>query len=164
MEEWYNLICVHQNHHAHTETSYLPENFLPDFLDLVIWGHEHECLIEPTLNPEMNFKVMQPGSSVATSLIPGEAVPKHVAILTITGREMKSEPIRLKTVRPFIYKDLVLATDKEAVKIAQKDDHRSKLTRHLQSIVETMIEEARAEWQEAQDEIQDEEEEPLESH
>lgn len=161
MDDWYNLICVHQNHHAHTESSYLPENFLPDFLDLVIWGHEHECEIEPRLNPEMNFKVMQPGSSVATSLIPGEAVPKHVAILTITGREMKSEAIRLKTVRPFVYKDLVLANDREAVKIAKaKDDHRTELTRHMIKIVDGLIEQAKEEWREAQEERQDEYDEP----
>ncbi|KAL6251677.1 meiotic recombination [Rhinocladiella similis] len=153
MGDWYNLICVHQNHHAHTETSYLPENFLPDFLDLVIWGHEHECLIDPRENPEMNFKVMQPGSSVATSLIPGEAVPKQVAILSITGREMKSEPIRLTTVRPFVYKDIALKTDKEAVKIAKgKEDHRIQLTQYLIKVVDGLIEQAKQEWQEAQGE------------
>ncbi|GAB1208510.1 Double-strand break repair protein mus-23 [Aspergillus pseudonomiae] len=99
-EDWFNLICVHQNHHAYTETGYLPENFLPEFLDLVIWGHEHECLIDPKLNPETKFHVMQPGSSVATSLVPGEAVTKQVSIVSITGRSFKCEPIPLKTVRP----------------------------------------------------------------
>ena len=148
--EWFNMICVHQNHSAHTETSYLPENFLPQFLDLVIWGHEHECDIEPHLNPEMNFRVMQPGSSIATSLVPGEAVPKHVTILSITGREFKSEPIRLRTVRPFVYKDLLLSQDKKAIKIADKDGHRSELTRHLMSIVESMIDEGTKQWEEAQ--------------
>jgi len=160
MKDWYNLICVHQNHHAHTETSHLPENFLPDFLDLVIWGHEHECLINPQLNPEMNFEVIQPGSSVATSLIPGEAVPKHVTILTITGREMHSTPIRLKTVRPFVYKDIALSADKTAVKIAAKDNHRTKLTQHLIQIVEEMIEQATAEWLEVQDEPEEGDEPP----
>ncbi len=162
MEDWYNLICLHQNHHAYTETSYLPENFLPDFLDLVIWGHEHECDIEPTENPEMNFKVMQPGSSIATSLIPGEAVPKHVAILTLTAREMQCEKIRLKTVRPYVYKDIVLANDKEAVRIARaKDEHRTELTRHLIQIVEGLIEQAKDEWLEVQPEPEHPDEDPL---
>lgn len=151
-EDWFNLICVHQNHHAHTETSYLPENFLPEFLDLVIWGHEHECDIQPHYNPEMNFRVMQPGSSVATSLIAAEAAPKHVAIISITGREFKSEPIRLKTVRPFIYKDLILADQKEAVKIAKKESHRTELTRFLMHVVDGLIDQAKKEWQEAQNE------------
>ena len=147
-KDWFQMICVHQNHVPHTETSYLPENFLPQFLDFVIWGHEHDCDIEPHLNPEMNFHVMQPGSSIATSLSPGEAIPKQVTILSITGREFKSEPIRLKSVRPFIYRDIVLSEDKKAVKIGNKDNHRTLLTQHLMDIVEKMIAEGEAQWKE----------------
>jgi double-strand break repair protein MRE11 len=160
--DWFNIMSVHQNHHAYTETSHLPENFLPDFLDLVIWGHEHECDIQPHINPEMNFKVMQPGSSVATSLVAGEAVPKQVAILTITGREFKAEPIRLKTVRPFVYKDLVLSEHKEAMQMARKDNHRTQLTRFLVRVVDELIEQAIAEWREAQEDeqIENDDEEP----
>lgn len=61
---------------AHTETSYLPESFLPDFLNFILWGHEHDCIIDPTKNPDSGFHVFQPGSSVATSLSEGEAIPK----------------------------------------------------------------------------------------
>ncbi|KAJ5560760.1 Meiotic recombination protein Mre11 [Penicillium sp. DV-2018c] len=148
--DWFNLMSVHQNHHAHTETSYLPENFLPEFLDLVVWGHEHECLIDPKLNPETTFHVMQPGSSVATSLVPGEAVPKHVSILSVTGREFKNEPIRLKTVRPFVMREIVLSEEKGAQKLARKENNRTEVTRILMSIVEELIEEANAEWLEMQ--------------
>ncbi|GAB7350667.1 hypothetical protein MBLNU459_g1232t1 [Dothideomycetes sp. NU459] len=144
--DWFNLMSVHQNHHAYTETGYLPENFLPEFLDLVIWGHEHECLIEPRYNPEMSFHVMQPGSSVATSLMPGEAVPKHVSILSITGKEFKSESIRLKSVRPFVMKEIVLQDDRRMRAIAKKDDNRPEITRYLIAIVESMIEEAKQGW------------------
>lgn len=42
--------------------------------DFVLWGHEHECLIDPTLTGHGYF-VTQPGSSVATSLIEGEVQP-----------------------------------------------------------------------------------------
>jgi double-strand break repair protein MRE11 len=162
-EDWFSIMSVHQNHHAYTETSHLPENFLPDFLDLVIWGHEHECDILPHINPEMNFKVMQPGSSVATSLVAGEAVPKQVAILSITGREFKSEPIRLKTVRPFVYKDLILSEHKEAIQMARKDNHRTELTRFLVRVVDELIEQAIGEWREAQEEARmDDDEEPPE--
>ncbi|RMZ76360.1 hypothetical protein DV738_g4963, partial [Chaetothyriales sp. CBS 135597] len=148
-KDWFQLVCVHQNHVPHTGTSYLPENFLPQFLDLVIWGHEHDCRIEPQYNPEMDFKVIQPGSSIATSLSVGETIPKHVTILSITGREFKSEPIRLKSVRPFVYRDIVLAEDKAAVKIGKQDNHRTKLTQYLMSIVDEMIDEANKQWQEA---------------
>ena len=148
---WFNIMSVHQNHHAYTETSHLPEHFLPEFLDLVIWGHEHECAIDPRTNPEMNFKVMQPGSSVATSLAPGEAVSKHVAIVSVTGREFTTENIRLKTVRPFVMKEIVLSEEKEAQRFAKKDNNRTELTRFLMKIVEGLIEQAKAEWLEAQE-------------
>ena len=134
-DDWFNLMAVHQNHHAHTQTGYLPENFLPGFLDLVIWGHEHECLIEPRYNPEMNFHVMQPGSSVATSLMPGEAVSKQVAILKVTGKEFKTEPIRLKTVRPFIMREIVLAEERPLKNLWKKDNNRTEVTKHLMNVV-----------------------------
>ncbi len=159
-QDWFNLMTVHQNHHAYTETGYLPENFLPEFLDFVVWGHEHECLIDPKYNPEMNFHVMQPGSSVATSLMPGEAVAKHVAILSVTGRDFKVEPIRLKTVRPFAMKEIVLAEEKEVKHITRKQDHRAELTRHLINVVDELIEQAKAEWREMQEEEDAEEEAP----
>lgn len=150
--DWFNLMSVHQNHHAHTETSYLPENFLPEFLDLVVWGHEHECLIDPKLNPETKFHVMQPGSSVATSLVPGEAVAKQVSILSITGREFNNEPIRLKTVRPFVMREIVLSEEKGAQRLARKENNRTEVTRFLMGIVEELIEEANAEWRDTQGE------------
>ena len=148
--EWYNIGVVHQNHHAHGPTSYLPENFLPELLDLVIWGHEHECVINPQTNAEMGFKVMQPGSSIATSLAPGEAVQKHVAILGITGREMKCEPVKLKTVRPFVYKEIILGTIPEAKKLIEKEGHRHKLTEYLMKQVDNLIAEAQQQWEDAQ--------------
>ncbi|RAR07025.1 double-strand break repair protein mus-23 [Stemphylium lycopersici] len=151
-DEWFNIMSVHQNHHAHTPTSYLPENFLPEFMDLIVWGHEHECLIDPRYNPEMGFHVMQPGSSVATSLMPGEAVPKHVCILSVTGKEFTTENIRLKSVRPFIMKEIVLAEERE---IKQKElwrvsDNRTKITQYLNKVIEELIDEAKRDWLELQ--------------
>ncbi|KAF2472184.1 DNA repair exonuclease [Lindgomyces ingoldianus] len=153
-DEWFNLMSVHQNHHAYTETGYLPENFLPEFVDLVVWGHEHECLIEPRYNPEMGFHVIQPGSSVATSLMPGEAVPKHVCILSITGKEFTSEAIRLKSVRPFVMKEIVLAEERamKEKELWRMTENRTKVTQYLEGVVEKMIEEAKMEWLELQDE------------
>jgi double-strand break repair protein MRE11 len=150
--DWFNLMAVHQNHHAHNETGYLPENFLPDYLDLVVWGHEHECLIDPRLNPETMFHVMQPGSSVATSLVPGEAVPKHVAIVEITGKSFEVKKHRLKTVRPFVTREIVLATDPRFRKLAKMNDNRTALTAELMKVVDELIGEANSEWLELQGE------------
>lgn len=149
--------------HAYSESGYLPENFLPEFMDLVVWGHEHECLIEPRHNPEMNFKVMQPGSSVATSLMPGEAVDKHVAILDITGKDFSCKPIRLKSVRPFIMREIVLQEERGMKTVARKENNRTEITNHLQGIVEELIEEAKSKWLEVQDseEVDEDTEIPL---
>ncbi|TLS30625.1 hypothetical protein PpBr36_03100 [Pyricularia pennisetigena] len=145
-EDWFNLLTVHQNHHAHTATSYLPENFLPEWMDLVVWGHEHECLIDPVENPETRFHVMQPGSSVATSLVPGEAKTKQVAVLTVTGKQFEVEKVPLKTVRPFVTKEIVLSQEPKLKKLAKDKDNRAKVTEQLISIVHDMIKEAKEQW------------------
>ena len=159
--DFFNLLTVHQNHHAHTATGYLPENMLPDFMDLIVWGHEHECLLDPRQNPETGFHVMQPGSSVATSLVPGEAVPKHVAIVSVTGKDFEVDKIPLKTVRPFVTGEIVLATDKRFKGVDKKKDNRQEITRRLMDIVEEMIEQANADWLSIQDEGEEQEEQPL---
>ena len=82
--EWFNLMCVHQNHTGHTNTAFLPEQFLPDFLNMVIWGHEHECIPHLVHNPTKNFVGLPPGASVSTSLCYGEAKTKSVFILAFT--------------------------------------------------------------------------------
>jgi double-strand break repair protein MRE11 len=78
--------------------------------------------------------------------MPGEAVPKHVALLKVTGKEFKVEPIRLTSVRPFVMKEIVLADERPLKNIWKKDNHRSEITRHLHTIVDELIEEARQEW------------------
>jgi double-strand break repair protein MRE11 len=47
-----------------------------DSINLVVWGHEHDCRIdlEPVAGKE--YVITQPGSSVATSLAEGEALQK----------------------------------------------------------------------------------------
>ncbi|KAL3057359.1 hypothetical protein OYC64_007772 [Pagothenia borchgrevinki] len=107
-DEWFNLFTIHQNRSKHGPTNYIPEQFLDDFIDLVVWGHEHECLIAPTRNEQQLFYVTQPGSSVATSLSPGEAAKKHIGLLRVKGRKMNMQKIPLNTVRQFFIQDVVL--------------------------------------------------------
>lgn len=159
--DWFNLMAVHQNHHAHTATGYLPENFLPEFLDLVVWGHEHECIIDPRYNPETSFHVMQPGSSVATSLVAGEAVPKHVAIVSVTGKEFKVEKHRIRSVRPFLVKEIALSSDRRFRGLEKKKENKQDITYKLMEIVEEMIDEAKQEWMEVQDEDERSQDVPL---
>lgn len=47
-EEWFNLLVLHQNRAKHGgPTNYIPEHFIEGFVDLVLWGHEHECRLTP---------------------------------------------------------------------------------------------------------------------
>ena len=93
--------------------------------------------------------------------MPGEAVPKHVAVLSISGRDFKVDTIRLKTVRPFIMREIVLAEEKEAMRLVKKANNRTELTRFLQGIVDEMITEANQEWEDTQgEEGRDEDEKP----
>ncbi|XP_075775480.1 double-strand break repair protein MRE11 isoform X2 [Pelodiscus sinensis] len=108
-DNWFNLFVIHQNRSKHGATNYIPEQFLDDFIDLVIWGHEHECKIAPTRNEQQLFYVSQPGSSVVTSLSPGEAIKKHIGLLHIKGKKMNMEKIPLETARSFYIEDIVLA-------------------------------------------------------
>jgi double-strand break repair protein MRE11 len=108
-DDWFNLFVIHQNRSKHGATNYIPEQFLDDFLDLVIWGHEHECRIDPEWNGIQNFYVSQPGSSIATSLSEGETVKKHFGLLHIKGKDFKMTKIPLDTVRQFYMEDVVLS-------------------------------------------------------
>lgn len=33
------------------------EHFLPRFLDFIVWGHEHECLVDPQVPLEWGFLI-----------------------------------------------------------------------------------------------------------
>lgn len=114
--KWFNLLVLHQNRADRGPKNYLPEESLPEFLNLVIWGHEHDCRILPEENKLKNFYVSQPGSSVATSLSEGEAIDKHIGLLLIHGDKFRIEPIKLKSVRPFIFDSVHLSEVEEELR------------------------------------------------
>ncbi|XP_017351314.1 double-strand break repair protein MRE11 [Ictalurus punctatus] len=138
---WFNLLVIHQNRSKHGATNYIPEQFLDDFLDLVIWGHEHECKITPVRNEQQLFYVTQPGSSVVTSLSPGEAVKKHIGLLRVKGRKMSMQKIPLRTVRQFFIQDVTLSDffSPEMPNVTQK------MQAFCMQKVEEMLEEAERE-------------------
>ncbi|EDV26195.1 uncharacterized protein TRIADDRAFT_24372, partial [Trichoplax adhaerens] len=140
-DNWFNIMVVHQNRVKHGEKNYIPEEFLSDFLDLVIWGHEHESLITPEWNPKTNFFVCQPGSTVATSLTEGEAKRKHVAILKVFNKTFKVEEIPLNTVRPFYIDELCL----QETGISCDERHEQEIVSYVKKKIESMISKAEAE-------------------
>ena len=104
----FNILVLHQNRAEHNEYGHIPQSKLPEFLNFIIWGHEHECRITPEFVPNTEYFITQPGSSVATSLSEGEAKPKHVGLLFISGLKYKMKSLKLETVRPFVFDNLIL--------------------------------------------------------
>ena len=114
---------------------------IPEWMDLVCWGHEHECCIEPQESVVGTFRISQPGSSVATSLVAGEAVRKQVGILDIRGSSFRLRPIPLTQVRTFVMGEFSLQEqlnlDPDDPKIEQK------IKRILKEQVELLIHQAK---------------------
>lgn len=63
---------------AHGPNNYVSDTAFGDDVHLVVWGHEHDCIEKAGAVPVTGkpYYITQPGSSVATSLAAGEAIPK----------------------------------------------------------------------------------------
>ena len=116
---------------------------IPEWMDLVIWGNEHEC--QPSLIESLvgTFRIFQPGSSIATSLVEGESMlnPKHMGLIEIKGRFFRMHPIPYTQIRPYLYSEIALST------IPDLNPNDSKIEDKIRSVlasrVRHMIEEAR---------------------
>ena len=118
LANWFNLMLIHQNRVSHAPKNSISERHLPSWMDLVVWGHEHECLIEPQLFDGVS--VSQPGSSVTTSLVEAESGTKKICILELKpGKEKKDPPhwrllpVPLQTTRPYAFKNISLAEQED---------------------------------------------------
>lgn len=134
--DWFNFLAFHQNRTEHSYISTIPENFLPNFIDFILWGHEHECIPHPQHNAETKFDVLQGGSSVATQLTEGESAPKHVYVMNIKGKNYSIEAIELKTVRPFVIKDIELLKTDLIPGAASRSDVIAYLTEEAEKAIE----------------------------
>ncbi|KAF7969669.1 hypothetical protein HWV62_26723 [Athelia sp. TMB] len=148
-DDWFNILLIHQNRVKHGPQESVPEGMFDDSVDLVIWGHEHDCRIIPEPVAGKKYYISQPGSSVATSLADGESLEKHVALLTIQGKEFDLMPIPLRTVRPFVLEevDLMEVADRDGLDL--KD--QMEITKYLKARVNTLIDKANAQWDERND-------------
>lgn len=68
------------------------------------------------------YKHVWPGAVAGTELI-CRFPHRHVSLIKIQGKEFEFEPIRLRSVRPFIFEDVVLSTYHD-----KQTDDRKKLT------------------------------------
>lgn len=135
VSDWFNILVLHQNRVKTNPKNAINEHFLPRFLDFIVWGHEHECLVDPQEVPGMGFHITQPGSSVATSLIDGESKPKHVLLVEIKGNQYRPTKIPLHSVRPFEYKEIILKDEPDI----DPNDQNS-ILEHLDTVVNSLIE------------------------
>ncbi|XP_027068744.2 double-strand break repair protein MRE11-like isoform X1 [Coffea arabica] len=134
VSDWFNILVLHQNRVKTNPKNAINEHFLPRFMDFIVWGHEHECLVDPQEVPGMGFHITQPGSSVATSLIEGESKQKHVLLLEIKGNQYRPTKIPLASVRPFEYTEVVLKDEPDI----DPNDQNS-ILEHLDKVVSNLI-------------------------
>ncbi|KAG1655635.1 hypothetical protein FOA52_008873 [Chlamydomonas sp. UWO 241] len=120
------------------------ESHLPAFMDLVVWGHEHECRpnTEDLRNPDNAVqnkvsKVLQPGSSVATSLSEGEAKRKHIFLLEVLNNSYRIISYQLRSVRPFAFESVVLKEAAE-VKVEEPDSVSTFLEEKVVSLIDRL--------------------------
>ncbi|KAF8341222.1 Metallo-dependent phosphatase-like protein [Cantharellus anzutake] len=141
---WCNFLIVHQNRVKHSMGNYVPETLFDDSINLVIWGHEHDCRMSPVPVSGKSYHITQPGSSVATSLTEGEAIHKHVAIIRVHGTDYDLTPIPLRTVRPFICEDLDLGDELEDKGLDVND--QMEIMKIIRSRVEELIVKVKDQW------------------
>ncbi|TIA89162.1 hypothetical protein E3P81_03065 [Wallemia ichthyophaga] len=142
-DDYFNILLIHQNRINRGAMQAVPEHLFDDSISLVVWGHEHDCRIVPETVSEKPYRITQPGSSVATSLSEGEAVPKHVGLLEIHGKEYNLTPLPLKTVRPFVMQDVCLreVQEERGVQLAGKLEVNKYLRHTITELIERAYEE-----------------------
>lgn len=106
---YFTILLQHQNRtkHSNDSNNYIDESLLPSWQNLIIWGHEHHCIIED-IQTKYKHTIIQPGSSVITSLSDSETREKHIAILDIYKKKYKRINIPQRTQRIFLMKDISL--------------------------------------------------------
>lgn len=138
-DQWFNMFVLHQNRANRGINNYIEDTMIPSFFDLVMWGHEHECLIHADWNSSQDFRITQPGSSVATSLCDGEAAPKHIGLLKVNRKKFHLQPIPLKTVRPFVMDTISLSNSR--INLNSKNVSEE-VQKYVQEYVNNLIEQA----------------------
>lgn len=126
--KYFKILLVHQNRIPRPGTKYLNPKDLGDLPDLVIWGHEHNC-VDETKEESLKFFILQPGSTVATSLCEAEAGEKYYFILNVVHKPNKAKPVfrcdkyKCKTVRPFLFHSINVDEILLKVKVAEQQTY-----------------------------------------
>ena len=93
-----------------SKTDYYQDDEIPDFIDYVLWGHEHDQKYDWRVDKRV--LIDQPGATVVTSLTNGELEQRRIGMLTIRRKKnelfWRHDKIPLDTSRIFIFRDFVL--------------------------------------------------------
>ncbi|KRX01711.1 hypothetical protein PPERSA_01581 [Pseudocohnilembus persalinus] len=145
-QDYLNILVVHQNRFkGHKQGAPINQTIHEsifqevekDLFDLVIWGHEHECVGKIEESPEYDYMIYQPGSTVATKLFEGEMKAKGFGMLDIQiDKQVKFEQHYLqKSRRPFYYEKMDLKSENY-----DKDEALLKIEERVKEIVELIKE------------------------
>lgn len=130
---WFSLFALHQNRYTRGSSRAISETLLPKWLNYVVWGHEHESIPHLTSTKP---PIVQPGSTVATSLSVMESGSKNAVMIEVcAGKLVSHKPVPLHTVRNFKFRDISLT---EVEGISQRDP-KEKVERALLRIVDKML-------------------------
>eukprot|EP00347_Sterkiella_histriomuscorum_P012706 403367531 len=113
-DEWFNILVLHQNKFKGaalgcSRRNSITEGMIPKFFHLVIWAHEHESIPQVMECHENSVHFLQPGSTVATSLIQAESKDKHCFFLQVHKQSFKIQAVRLQNTRPFAFDSIELS-------------------------------------------------------
>ncbi|EJU01666.1 DNA repair exonuclease [Dacryopinax primogenitus] len=159
--EWFNMLLIHQNRVKHGPQESVPETMFDERVDLVVWGHEHDCRIVPEPVAGKPYMITQPGSSVATSLAEGESLTKYVALVEILDGKYELTPLELRTVRPFVMETVALQDELRSKNI--EVDDQAGITKFLKQQAVQLITRANREREEKNRRAVERGEEPLEA-
>lgn len=144
---WFSIFLIHQNRAQRGSTKAIADTAMPHWLDYVVWGHEHDS--HPSMT-KTKPPVIQPGSSVATSLAFGESLPKHAVLLEIRKGKLKHRNIPLQTVRQFEFDEVHLGDPKHDLSVADHKGIEKFLHTRLREMIsrqEAAFDEKRSLWE-----------------
>jgi len=119
----FNIFMVHQDRFRDSIGLFNRE-LIPEWIDIVLWGHEHQCRITPEVpldveklkckndkggegsNKVRTIDIIQPGAPIPTSLCQAEAGQKYISKIKIYVSDdgqvsVKYDALPLTLVRPF---------------------------------------------------------------
>eukprot|EP01053_Blabericola_migrator_P005061 Blabericola_migrator_1__5060@NODE_2620_length_2528_cov_21_982527_g1642_i0_p1_GENE_NODE_2620_length_2528_cov_21_982527_g1642_i0NODE_2620_length_2528_cov_21_982527_g1642_i0_p1_ORF_typecomplete_len648_score123_66Mre11_DNA_bind/PF04152_14/4e23Mre11_DNA_bind/PF04152_14/3_3e03Metallophos/PF00149_28/3_6e12Metallophos_2/PF12850_7/0_00011Metallophos_2/PF12850_7/8_2e03_NODE_2620_length_2528_cov_21_982527_g1642_i01672110 len=154
--DYFSILLFHQNRYKGNAggapaKNCIHEEMLPSFIDLVIWGHEHDCQIDVQACLNGPSFIMQPGSTVVTSLSLGESIPKRNGVLLVKGKKLRLESFPLLTPRLFVFDEAIaselIGADKENSAVTALWQGLENKIKSMIASAATLKQERDAEWQ-----------------